>query len=103
MAGGDERHATVDHYSSGALGASLAVWGEWRHIERRIVRGNTSVENADFVEIGVASDGRVSQVLAVNHRGEDEILRDLVQRRMNVNGQESHLRDPAKPLRDLLG
>jgi NADPH-dependent 2,4-dienoyl-CoA reductase/sulfur reductase-like enzyme len=103
MAGGDERYAVVDHYSSGTVGVSLVVWGEWRHIERRIVRGNTSVENADFVEIGVAGDGRISQVLAVNHRGEDEVLRDLVQRRMNVNGQESHLRDPAKPLRDLTG
>jgi 3-phenylpropionate/trans-cinnamate dioxygenase ferredoxin reductase subunit len=103
MAGGDERYAGVNHYSSEALGARLAVWGEWRHIERRIVRGNTSVENADFVEIGVASDGRISQVLAVNHSGEDEVLRELVQCRLNVNGRESFLRDPANPLMDLLG
>ncbi|MGE5608153.1 MAG: NAD(P)/FAD-dependent oxidoreductase [Bacillota bacterium] len=103
MAGGDERYAGVNHYSSGALGARLEVWGEWRHIERRIVRGNTSVENADFVEIGVASDGRVSQVLAVNHSGEDEVLRELVDRRLNVNGLESSLRDPANPVGDLLG
>ena len=42
------------------------------------------MDKPDFVEIGIAADGRVSQVLAINHTGEDDALRSLVKGRINI-------------------
>jgi 3-phenylpropionate/trans-cinnamate dioxygenase ferredoxin reductase subunit len=95
MAGGNEAYAQGNHFTSQAMGLSLAVWGEARAVERRIIRGNVGIEAPDFIEIGVAADGRVAQIVAINHGGEDAILRDMVLRRVNITDKESQLRDPA--------
>jgi hypothetical protein len=103
MAGVDEAYGTVNHFYSELAGLRATMWGEARLVERRIVRGNANVENPDLLEIGVAADGRVAQVLAFNHKGEDELLAEIVRRRLSVDSIESQLRDPSVPLSTLLG
>jgi hypothetical protein len=71
-------------------------------VSHRIGRGNTTLEAADFLEIGVAGDGRIAAILAVNHAGEDELLRELVRRRVKVGEREGMLRDPGVALAELL-
>ena len=102
MAGTDVKYDTVNHFTSEMLGLKLSVWGEARHTQRRIVRGNVTVEAPDFLEIGVTPDSRITQVVAINHEGEDEILCELVRRRLLVDGNEAALRDPATDLAGLL-
>jgi hypothetical protein len=66
------------------------------------VRGSAAGEAPDVVEIGVAPDGRVTQVLALNHDGEDELLRSLVAARVNVAGREEAMKDPTFELASLI-
>jgi NAD(P)H-nitrite reductase large subunit len=102
MAGGDTRYDAVSHFSSDTFGLHLSAWGESRHIDHRILRGAPSGDSTDLIEIGVAADGRVAQVLAINHRGEDDALRKLVQTRFAVAGKEEQLRDPNVRLQELI-
>ena len=41
-------------------------------------------------------------MLAVNHVGEDEVLRELVKQRLNISGRDAELRDPAANLQALI-
>lgn len=108
MAGGDARYDGVNTFFSDVFDLSLRAWGESRQVDHRLVRGAGSSasgaggETIDVVEIGVAADGRVAQVLALNHTGEDESLRELVARRVQIGGREEIVKDPAFPLSDLL-
>jgi NADPH-dependent 2,4-dienoyl-CoA reductase/sulfur reductase-like enzyme len=102
MAGGEARYDDVSHFASEAFGLKLSAWGEPKFVDRRLIRGSTSADAPDFVEIGIAADGRIAQVLAVNHGGEDELLRKLVAKRAAVEGFEESLKDPASDLRRLL-
>jgi NTE family protein len=101
MAGNEAAFDAVSHFTTTVFGLRVDVWGEAKHIDHRIVRGAPSAEAPDFVEIGVGGDGRVSQVLAVGHRGEDAVLRDVVRRRLAVGGREEQLKDPGSSLRGL--
>jgi NADPH-dependent 2,4-dienoyl-CoA reductase/sulfur reductase-like enzyme len=103
MAGGDVAYNTVNNFFSDVFELSLNGWGEARQVDRRLIRGSTSADAPDFVELGIAADGRIAQVLAVSHSGEDELLRDLVARRVRVDGNEEALKDPSVPLASLLG
>jgi NADPH-dependent 2,4-dienoyl-CoA reductase/sulfur reductase-like enzyme len=102
MAGVETRYEMVSHFTSEALDLRIDVWGEGRLANRRILRGSPGLESPEFIEIGVAADGRVAQVVSVGHRGEDAALRELVRRRFAVEGREEQLKDPAVALRDLL-
>jgi 3-phenylpropionate/trans-cinnamate dioxygenase ferredoxin reductase subunit len=102
MAGGDVGYDAVNYFFSDVFDLSLSAWGEPKQVDRRLIRGLASVDGPDFIEIGIAADGRVAQVLAVNHAGEDELLRDLVGERVHVEGREESLKDPAFPLASLL-
>jgi len=101
MAGGDERFDGVAGFTSRAFDLGLVVWGDETPIERRIVRGNPNPESPDLVELGVAGDGRICFALAIN-RGEDQTLRELVGRAVNVRDRADLLRDPATDLRVFL-
>ena len=103
MAGRDVAYAAVNNFFSDVFELSLNGWGEARQVDRRLIRGSTSADAPDFVELGIGADGRLAQVLAVAHAGEDEVLRDLVGRRVRVNGNEEALKDPSFPLASLLG
>jgi NADPH-dependent 2,4-dienoyl-CoA reductase/sulfur reductase-like enzyme len=105
MAGANESYAGVNYFFSDVFEVSLGGWGESRQVDRRLLRGTPRVEACDFTEIGVAADGRVAQVLALRtagQAGDDDVLRELVGRRVRLDGNEERLKDPACPLSELL-
>jgi 3-phenylpropionate/trans-cinnamate dioxygenase ferredoxin reductase component len=103
MTGANEAYADVSHFWSELFGLRLDAWGESRHVHHRLVRGNTSPESPDFIEFGLSADNRISQVVAVNHAGDHETLRELVKRRAGIGGHEELLKDPGSDLTQLLG
>lgn len=102
MAGIEEPYSAVNYFFSDVFDLSLSAWGDSRHIDRRLLRGTPNVESPDFVEFGIGADGRIVQVLAIGHQGEDDVLRELIARRVRVNGNEEALKDPSSELRKLL-
>jgi len=92
----------VNYFFSDVFDLSLSAWGEGRQVDRRLMRGTPSVETPDFVEIGIAADGRVAQVLAVGHGGEDEWLKQLVGTRARIDGHEEAFKDPTTNLPELV-
>ncbi len=102
MAGDDRRYDAVNWFFSDVFDLTLGVWGEAKQVHHRITRGAPSVENPEMVEIGIAADGRVAQVLTVNHPNEDDVLRELVRRRVQVQGKEEMLKDPSANLRQFV-
>ncbi|MGH7213478.1 MAG: NAD(P)/FAD-dependent oxidoreductase [Tepidisphaeraceae bacterium] len=102
MAGAGEHYDTVNLFFTDVFELSANIWGEARFVDRRLVRGTPNLDAPDFVEIGVGADGRVAQVIAVGHTGEDEALKDLVRRRVQTAEKEEALKDPARPLSEFL-
>jgi hypothetical protein len=104
MAGEELKYDAVNTFFSDVFDWSMNAWGEARFVDHRIVRqpARANGEKADLVEFGVANDGRIAQVIAVNHAGEDEVLRELVKKRLNVSGREEVLREPQGELKSLL-
>ena len=102
MAGRREPYAAVNNFFSDVFDLSFNGWGEARQVERRLLRGSANSDSPDFVEIGIAADGRIAQVLAINHSGEDDTLRSLVAQRTKIDGNEELLKDPGTTLADLL-
>jgi hypothetical protein len=102
MAGGAAKYDTVNLFFSDVFELAMQAWGEARQVDRRLIRGNTNTDAPDFVEIGIAPDGRIAQIIAMNHKGEDELLKMLVAQRARVDGTEESLKDPSYPLRTLL-
>jgi 3-phenylpropionate/trans-cinnamate dioxygenase ferredoxin reductase subunit len=103
MAGGDVAYDEANYFFSDVFGLSLSAWGESKQVDRRHVRGCMNVDEPEFVEIGVAADGRIAQVLAVGHAQEEELLKRLVKDRVRVDGNEEQIKDPGKPLGELFG
>jgi 3-phenylpropionate/trans-cinnamate dioxygenase ferredoxin reductase subunit len=102
MAGGEAKYDAVNLFFSDVFDLAMQTWGEARQVDRRLIRGNTSTDAPDFIEIGIAADGRIAQIIAMNHKGEDDLLRMLVGQRARVDGNEEFLKDPTYPLRTLL-
>lgn len=106
MAGMRDAYATVNHFFSNVFELTLNGWGEAKKVDRRIVRGGRigNVAPPEILEIGIASDGRVAQVLALGHRDAPRSakLAELVARRVNTAGLEEKLKDPAVPIEALL-
>jgi NADPH-dependent 2,4-dienoyl-CoA reductase/sulfur reductase-like enzyme len=99
MAGRREAYSAVNNFFSDVFELTLNGWGEARLVDRRVVRtvGAANGGPPDIIEFGLAADGRMTQVLAVGHKGDDEILRSMVARRVQVTGMEEKLKDPATP------
>jgi 3-phenylpropionate/trans-cinnamate dioxygenase ferredoxin reductase subunit len=102
MAGGDTALQTVASFKTETFGLTAQCWGQSKHVQRRIMRWPANVETADFVEIGVAGDGRISQVLAVGHIGDENVFEELVRRRIPIDGHEEGLKDPGWQIDQLL-
>jgi 3-phenylpropionate/trans-cinnamate dioxygenase ferredoxin reductase subunit len=102
MAGGDAAYNAVNTYSTSVFGLTATVWGEPRLVDRRIVRGITAGDNASFIEIGIAADGRIAQTLAIGNGHDALALKGLVQERLNVNGNQEQLKDASVPLKSFL-
>lgn len=79
---------------------TLKGWGEARLVERRIVRNvrTGNGDSPDVVEVGIAADGKIAQILALGHPGDHEILRSAVLSRARVDGLEEMVKDPSIPL-----
>jgi hypothetical protein len=93
---------SLSRFDSEAFGLKLSAWGEHRLVERRIVRGSPKAEIPDLIEFGVAADGRIAQVVAMNHTIDDATLSDFVRRRVEVNGNADALMEPGVRLETLL-
>jgi 3-phenylpropionate/trans-cinnamate dioxygenase ferredoxin reductase component len=103
MAGADVRFEAVTTFTTEIGGLTARAWGHSKHLSRRLLRGTPNVESPDFLEIGIADDGRVSQVLAVGFTGDATVLEELVRQRVRIEGNEEALKDPTSRLQDLLG
>ena len=107
MAGVAEAWSDVNHFETEIFGTRVDVWGESRHVSRHLVRGNgapaQAAAKASFVELGLSADNRVSQVVAVNHPGDRDSLKELVRRRLDVTGREEQFKDPATSIAQLIG
>jgi len=91
MAGDDTRFTDVSTFTTQVFDVPVTVYGEPRFVDHRLVRGQPGADEG-FAEIGVAAEGRVSQVLCV---GQDVAgVRELVLNRTNVTGREESLKDP---------
>jgi NADPH-dependent 2,4-dienoyl-CoA reductase/sulfur reductase-like enzyme len=93
MAGGDASYDVVSTFTSEVFDLTLTVWGSSKHIARRLLRGTPTADAPAFAEIGIAGDGRISQVVAINGGAEHDALRRLVRDRIDVGGREDSLRD----------
>jgi len=102
MAGAAARFETVTSLATDVFGLNVRAWGQSKHLARRLIRGSPNVEAPDFLEIGVAADGRISQILAVGHGGEYARLEKIVRSRCSINGYEEQLKDPAFALEQLV-
>jgi NADPH-dependent 2,4-dienoyl-CoA reductase/sulfur reductase-like enzyme len=98
MAGVAEEYSGVNRFTTKVFGVDVTVWGESRLVDHRLLRGTPTVESPGFAEIGIASDGRVAQVIAVGGVDELDPLRRLVAQRANVAGGEEQVKDPSAPL-----
>jgi 3-phenylpropionate/trans-cinnamate dioxygenase ferredoxin reductase subunit len=103
MAGdGTVSYDGVNYFFSDVFDISLWAWGEARLVHHRIVRGTPTLERPEMIEFGIASDGRIAQVLALNYPGKDDTLKELVRRRLDLTGREEAAKDPAESLAQLL-
>jgi 3-phenylpropionate/trans-cinnamate dioxygenase ferredoxin reductase subunit len=93
MAGGNAVYNIVNSYTTQAFSLTATVFGEPRLVDRRIVRGSTAGDNANFAEIGIAADGRIASVLAIGKDHDMNGLRELVAKRVEVNGNQERLKD----------
>jgi NADPH-dependent 2,4-dienoyl-CoA reductase/sulfur reductase-like enzyme len=103
MADAEGRYTSVGEYATTVFGVPVRAWGEARLVDRRIARGTPNGEEVPhLIEFGVAADGRVAHVLAIGNGSEDNVLRQIVENRMKVDGNEEALKEPSSSLRDLL-
>jgi 3-phenylpropionate/trans-cinnamate dioxygenase ferredoxin reductase subunit len=103
MAGMTEAYAETNRFTTKLFDLDVTVWGEPRLVDRRLLRGAPNVDSPAFAEVGVASDGRVVQVIAVGAIDEQTELRELVSRRLNIAGKEEQLKDSSVSLKSILG
>jgi 3-phenylpropionate/trans-cinnamate dioxygenase ferredoxin reductase subunit len=102
MAGLVESYSAINYFFSDVFDLSLSAWGDARHLDRRLLRGTPNVDAPDFIEFGLAADGRIVQVLAIGHKGDDDLFRDLIGKKVRVNGNEELLKDPGSDLAKLI-
>jgi 3-phenylpropionate/trans-cinnamate dioxygenase ferredoxin reductase subunit len=102
MAGEQIALEAVASFTTEVFGLKARAWGQSKHLHRRLLRGSPNLESPDFLEVGIAADERVSQILAVGHSGDEAVIEELVRRRIKVNGIDESLKDPAHPLANLL-
>jgi NADPH-dependent 2,4-dienoyl-CoA reductase/sulfur reductase-like enzyme len=98
MAGASEKYAAVASITTEWFNQRARVWGEARFVDRRIVRQESPTR---MVEIGLAADGRVSQIIATES-WDEHACRQLVALRVDLRGREDEARDPGVELAALL-
>lgn len=98
MAGGDAAYDEVTHFTSEVAGLTVHVWGESRFVSHRLMRGNALCDEGGFAEIGIAADGRVAQIVAVDREDEHAAYERMVYDRVTIADRAEALKDPATPL-----
>ncbi len=101
MAGIDTSYEYVSRFDSQIFDVPMTVWGEGKLVNHRLIRETTRA--GAFVEIGVATDGRVAQVIRIGEADDELSLRQLVLRRFPVTGLEERLKGGSLPLSTILG
>lgn len=102
MAGGQESYSAVNWFGSEIFNLSMTTWGEARVVHHRIVRGSPREDDAGLVELGVDSNGRISQIVSAGHVENRDKLPKLIQQRIRLDGNEELIKDPAFDLSTLL-
>lgn len=102
MAGASEAYSFVNYFGAEIFGLEMAAWGEPRLVHHRIVRGSGNEEDASLVEIGVAGDGRITQIAALGKGINRQLLPNLIRNRVRIDGNEEKIKDPAFNLAELL-
>jgi 3-phenylpropionate/trans-cinnamate dioxygenase ferredoxin reductase subunit len=106
MADAHERYQGVNFFSSEVFGLPLHAWGEAKLVYRRLVRAAAAPPDRsaspDLIEIGIAADGRICQVVALGHPSAPTTLEQFVARRLLVDGNAQLFKDPTLPLADIL-
>lgn len=82
-------HSGVVPFSCTLPGLVLKGWGEARLVTRRVYRSARQTDQIDLIEVGIANDGRVAQVVTLNHADDHERLKALVESRATVTAIES--------------
>jgi 3-phenylpropionate/trans-cinnamate dioxygenase ferredoxin reductase subunit len=108
MAGEAQAFGEVTHFRTEVFDIAADVWGDARHVSRRLLRGTPSVESPAFFEIGIGRDDRVNQAMGVSklagpRDADAALLPELVRQRFRIDGNEELLKDPHSDLRSLLG
>lgn len=98
MAGGDATYDGVTHFTSEVAGLTVHVWGDSRFVHHRLIRGNVLSDNGGFAEIGIAADGRVAQIIAVDREHEHTAYERMVYDRPHVTDRAEALKDPGREL-----
>jgi 3-phenylpropionate/trans-cinnamate dioxygenase ferredoxin reductase subunit len=88
----------VNTYTTQAFNLTATLFGEPKLVDRRIVRGSTAGDQANFTEIGIAPDGKIASILAIGPDHDLPALRNLVAKRIAVNGNQERLKDIDIPL-----
>ncbi len=101
MAGGEASLQTASYFCCGTFGLKLEVWGEARAADRRILRGLADAESHQFIEFGVAADGRIVQIITGSRQLPAEYFARLIERRATAAGKEEQLKDPNVPLEQI--
>ena len=102
MAGGEAKFHTASYFDCEVFGLEIKVWGESRAVDRRIIRGLASAESPQFVEFGVAADGRIAQIIAGGGPETTPSFGQLIEQRASVSGKEEQLKDPSISLEKIL-
>lgn len=103
MAGVLDRYEHVTRFSSQVLGLTISVWGDARFVERRLVRNGSSGSGLpQLVEIGIAADGRIAQIVALGENAHEQLFTQWVANRAQISGAHESLKDPSIPLDQLL-
>jgi len=102
MAGGDAKFHTASYFDSEFFGFQMEVWGESRAVDRRIIRGLSGGDSPQFIEFGVAADGRLAQIITGARQDAKELFAGLIERRVSVLGKEEQLKDPTVALETVL-
>jgi NADPH-dependent 2,4-dienoyl-CoA reductase/sulfur reductase-like enzyme len=107
MADANEQYQGVNYFSSEVFGLPLHAWGEAKLVYRRLVRASAATPDRsvtpDLIEIGIAADDRICQVLAIGQAPDRATLEQFVARRLKVEGTAEQFKDPTAPLEQLLG
>lgn len=102
MAGKTESFTTMNYVERRIGDLELFMAGEARFVDHRMVRNSGGEERPALLELGVAADGRLTQIVAVGATGERQILLELLSHRVSLRGQEETVKDPAFDLSALL-